>query len=91
LFGGGALVRLLDTLLARPTLVWTASIVAAKASMDPRSARRALSRLRALGVVAVDKEFGVLALNVDNPVVQALLRFHEALAACEAPERAADG
>lgn len=84
-------MRGLDVLASKPSLVWTRALLAHASNLDVRTVRRLLPRLIALGIVRVDKEFGVLALNVDHPVVQALLRFHEALAAYEAPKRAADG
>ena len=86
----GSTARILAVLLAAPTLPWSRSLLAAKAGVDVRTVRRALARLRALDVVQFDTQFGVLSLNVENPLVAALLGFHEAVAAYQAPKRAAD-
>jgi len=90
LLGDSAVVRVLAVLASKPTRLWSRSLLASKASLDPRTVRRVLSRLRGLDVVRFDAEFGVLGVNVNNPLTEALLAFYQAVAAYEAPKRAAE-
>lgn len=85
LFGGGAVVRVLDVLLAKPSLPWTRALLASSSGLDPRTVRRVMPRLAALGVVRVDREFGVVHLNTDSPLLQTLQTLRERLTALPAP------
>jgi len=90
LFGNTAAVRVLEVLASKPGLVWTRALLADAAGVDRRTLQRILPRLRGLDVVRFDAKFGVLAVNTDNRLTEALLAFYQALAAYQAPKRAAD-
>ena len=85
LFGRSAVIRVLDILLANPSLPWTRALLASSSGLDPRTVRRVIPRLAALGVVRVDREFGVVQLNDQSELVQGLLAFYARLQAVESP------
>jgi len=91
LFGNTAAVRVLEVLASKPGLPWTRALLAHSCDMDPRTLQRVFARLRTLGVLRFDSDFGVVSLDLENPLVVAFLRFHDAVAAYEAAKRAADG
>jgi CRP-like cAMP-binding protein len=82
LFGGGAVVRVLDVLLSKPSLPWNRSLLASSCGLDPRTLRRVLPRLRSLGVV-VDGGFGVIEVDEESALVQALAALYKTLQALE--------
>ena len=88
IFKTPSMVKVLDLLLAKPSATYLQSDITGRLGIDKATMRRAIGRLRRLGLVEVHVNpagvhLNAIMFNDETEQGQALLAFYRRIAACD--------